>query len=43
MNAEELKREIRKFLDRKGYKGEERRQWWAELRRLAREKHGITL
>jgi hypothetical protein len=41
--AVELRRGIRKFLDQRGYKGEERRQWWAELRRLAKAEHGIEL
>ncbi len=43
MTPDELKRQIRKLLDRKGYKGAERRQWWAELRKQAREKHGIVI
>lgn len=41
--AVELRKQTRKFLDDRGYTGDERRQWWAELRRLAREQHGIEL
>lgn len=40
---QDLKRQVRKWLDMRGYKGQERTQWWAELRRVAKEKHGIDL
>lgn len=41
--AQELRREIRKYLDARGFRGDVRKQWWAEFRRLAKEQHGIAL
>jgi hypothetical protein len=40
---QDLKRQVRKWLDARGYKGKERSLWWAELRRVAKDKHGIDL
>ena len=41
--AAELRKQVRTFLDERGYKGDERKNWWQEFRKLAREQHGIDL